>query len=62
MILFLMPLENLQNQCKEALTLNGRFVSVKGQGIAKVQTEDLLFLKSSWKKAGSNQSLIDATL
>ncbi|MFY0804360.1 NAD(P)-dependent alcohol dehydrogenase [Peribacillus frigoritolerans] len=31
--------------CKKALTLNGRYVSVEGQGIAKERTEDLLFLK-----------------
>ncbi|MGE7586744.1 NAD(P)-dependent alcohol dehydrogenase [Peribacillus sp. NPDC101480] len=31
--------------CKKALTPNGRYVSVEGQGIAKVLTEDLLFLK-----------------
>ncbi|MGN7232248.1 NAD(P)-dependent alcohol dehydrogenase [Priestia megaterium] len=34
-----------KNQRKEALALNGRFVSVEGQGIAKVQTKDLLLLK-----------------
>ncbi|MDM5360403.1 NAD(P)-dependent alcohol dehydrogenase [Peribacillus sp. ACCC06369] len=31
--------------CKKALSPNGRFVSVEGQGIAKILTEDLLFLK-----------------
>ncbi|MGW6661589.1 NAD(P)-dependent alcohol dehydrogenase [Peribacillus sp. NPDC055009] len=31
--------------CKKALTPNGRYVSVEGQGIAKVLTADLLFLK-----------------
>ncbi|WP_260287107.1 NAD(P)-dependent alcohol dehydrogenase [Peribacillus aracenensis] len=31
--------------CKKALTPNGRYVSVEGQGIAKVLTEDLLLLK-----------------
>lgn len=31
--------------CKKALSPNGRFVSVEGQGIAKERTEDLLFLK-----------------
>lgn len=31
--------------CKKALTSNGRYVSVEGQGIAKVLTEDLLLLK-----------------
>ncbi|MFE4142353.1 NAD(P)-dependent alcohol dehydrogenase [Peribacillus sp. YIM B13472] len=31
--------------CKKALTPNGQYVSVEGQGIAKVLTEDLLLLK-----------------
>ncbi|KRF51225.1 NADPH:quinone reductase [Bacillus sp. Soil768D1] len=31
--------------CKKALTPNGRYVSVEGQGIAKILTEDLLFLQ-----------------
>ncbi|TKH03757.1 NAD(P)-dependent alcohol dehydrogenase [Peribacillus simplex] len=31
--------------CKKALTPNGRYVSVEGQGIAKERTEDLLLLK-----------------
>ncbi|MFS0600062.1 NAD(P)-dependent alcohol dehydrogenase [Peribacillus frigoritolerans] len=31
--------------CKKALTPNGRYVTVEGQGIAKVLTEDLLLLK-----------------
>ncbi|MGE8021652.1 NAD(P)-dependent alcohol dehydrogenase [Peribacillus frigoritolerans] len=31
--------------CKKALTSNGRYVTVEGQGIAKVLTEDLLLLK-----------------
>ncbi|AZV62937.1 NAD(P)-dependent alcohol dehydrogenase [Peribacillus frigoritolerans] len=31
--------------CNKALTPNGRYVSVEGQGIAKERTEDLLFLK-----------------
>ncbi|MGW5889613.1 NAD(P)-dependent alcohol dehydrogenase [Priestia megaterium] len=47
-----------KNQCKEALTLNGRFVSVEGQGIAKVQTEDLLFLKKLMEE-GRIKSVID---
>jgi NADPH:quinone reductase-like Zn-dependent oxidoreductase len=34
-----------KTKCKKALTPNGRYVSVEGQGIAKVLTEDLLFLK-----------------
>ncbi|MDO6848203.1 NAD(P)-dependent alcohol dehydrogenase [Priestia megaterium] len=47
-----------KNQCKEALALNGRFVSVEGQGIAKVQTEDLLFLKKLMEE-GQIKSVID---
>lgn len=47
-----------KNQCKEALTLNGRFVSVEGQGITKVQTEDLLFLKKLMEE-GRIKSVID---
>ncbi|MBT2666858.1 NAD(P)-dependent alcohol dehydrogenase [Bacillus sp. ISL-4] len=31
--------------CKKALTPNGRYVTVEGQGIAKVLTEDLLLIK-----------------
>lgn len=31
--------------CKKLLTPNGTYVSVEGQGIAKVRTEDLIFLK-----------------
>ncbi|PCD06334.1 NAD(P)-dependent alcohol dehydrogenase [Peribacillus simplex] len=37
--------KSLKATCKKALTLNGRYVSVEGQGIAKVLTEDLLLLK-----------------
>ncbi|MFS0902326.1 NAD(P)-dependent alcohol dehydrogenase [Priestia aryabhattai] len=47
-----------KNHCKEALALNGRFVSVEGQGIAKVQTEDLFFLKKLMKE-GRIKSVID---
>ena len=47
-----------KNQCKGALALNGRFVSVEGQGIAKVQTEDLFFLKKLMKE-GRIKSVID---
>jgi NADPH:quinone reductase-like Zn-dependent oxidoreductase len=47
-----------KNQCKEALALNGRFVSVEGQGIAKVQTKDLLLLKKLMEE-GQIQSVID---
>ncbi|OLO37725.1 NAD(P)-dependent alcohol dehydrogenase [Priestia megaterium] len=47
-----------KNQCKGALALNGRFVSVEGQGIAKVQTKDLLLLKKLMEE-GQIQSVID---
>ncbi|MHC5532505.1 NAD(P)-dependent alcohol dehydrogenase [Priestia megaterium] len=47
-----------KNQCKGALVLNGRFVSVEGQGIAKVQTEDLLLLKKLMEE-GRIKSVID---
>lgn len=47
-----------KNQCKEALALNGRFVSVEGQGIAKVQTKDLLLLKKLMEE-GQIKSVID---
>lgn len=47
-----------KNQCKAALALNGRFVSVEGQGIAKVQTKDLLLLKKLMEE-GQIQSVID---
>ncbi len=47
-----------KNQRKEALALNGRFVSVEGQGIAKVQTKDLLFLKKLMEE-GQIKSVID---
>lgn len=47
-----------KNQCKTALALNGRFVSVEGQGIAKVQTKDLLLLKKLMEE-GQIQSVID---
>ncbi|MEI4525925.1 NAD(P)-dependent alcohol dehydrogenase [Priestia megaterium] len=47
-----------KNQCKGALALNGRFVSVEGQGIAKVQTKDLLLLKKLMEE-GQIKSVID---
>ncbi|MFE0341200.1 NAD(P)-dependent alcohol dehydrogenase [Priestia megaterium] len=47
-----------KNQCKAALALNGRFVSVEGQGIAKVQTKDLLLLKKLIEE-GQIKSVID---
>ncbi|MED3858358.1 NAD(P)-dependent alcohol dehydrogenase [Priestia megaterium] len=47
-----------KNQCKAALALNGRFVSAEGQGIAKVQTKDLLLLKKLIEE-GQIKSVID---
>ncbi|MGE7183982.1 NAD(P)-dependent alcohol dehydrogenase [Peribacillus sp. NPDC006672] len=44
--------------CKKALTPNGRYVSVEGQGIAKIRTEDLLFLKELIE-TGKIKSVID---
>ena len=44
--------------CKKALTPNGRYVSVEGQGIAKVRTEDLLLLKELIE-TGKIKSVID---
>ena len=44
--------------CKKALTPNGRYVSVEGQGIAKVLTEDLLLLKELIE-TGTIKSVID---
>ncbi|MDQ0805970.1 NAD(P)-dependent alcohol dehydrogenase [Priestia megaterium] len=47
-----------KNQCQEVLALNGRFVSVEGQGITKVQTKDLLLLKKLMEE-GQIKSVID---
>ncbi|PAW28797.1 NAD(P)-dependent alcohol dehydrogenase [Peribacillus simplex] len=44
--------------CKKALTPNGRYVTVEGQGIAKERTEDLLFLKELIE-TGELKSVID---
>lgn len=43
---------------QKALTPNGRYVSVVGQGIAKERTEDLLFLKELIE-TGELKSVID---
>ena len=37
--------KNSKSNCKKALTLNGTYVSVVGQGNPKPRTEDLIFLK-----------------
>lgn len=44
--------------CKNALAPNGKYVTVDGQGIAKVRTEDLLFLKELFE-SGKIKSVID---
>jgi NADPH:quinone reductase-like Zn-dependent oxidoreductase len=47
-----------KSNCKKALTPNGTFVSVEGHGIAKVRTEDLIFLKELIE-TGKLKSVID---
>jgi NADPH:quinone reductase-like Zn-dependent oxidoreductase len=47
-----------KSNCKKALTPNGTYVSVEGQGIAKVRTEDLIFLKELME-TGKLKSVID---
>lgn len=47
-----------KSNCKKALTPNGTYVSVEGQGIAKVRTEDLIFLKELIE-TGKIKSVID---
>jgi NADPH:quinone reductase-like Zn-dependent oxidoreductase len=47
-----------KSNCKKALTPNGTYVSVEGQGIAKVRTKDLIFLKELIE-AGKIKSVID---
>lgn len=37
--------KNSKSNCKKALAPNGKYVTVEGQGIAKVRAEDLIFLK-----------------
>jgi threonine dehydrogenase-like Zn-dependent dehydrogenase len=44
--------------CKKVLTPNGTYVSVEGNGIAKVRTEDLIFLKEL-TEAEKIKSVID---
>ncbi|MGG3467538.1 NAD(P)-dependent alcohol dehydrogenase [Neobacillus pocheonensis] len=50
--------KNSKSTCKQALTPNGKYVTVDGQGIAKVRTEDLIFLKELFEK-GHLKSVID---
>ncbi|TDL82770.1 NAD(P)-dependent alcohol dehydrogenase [Peribacillus frigoritolerans] len=50
--------KNSKSNCKKALTPNGTYVSVAGQGIAKERIEDLLFLKELIE-SGKIKSVID---
>lgn len=50
--------KNTKANCKKALTSNGSFVTVDGQGIAKVRIEDLIFLKEVLE-TGNLRSVID---
>ncbi|MGG4491060.1 NAD(P)-dependent alcohol dehydrogenase [Metabacillus idriensis] len=50
--------KNSKANCKKALTPNGIYVSVLGQGIAKERIEDLLFLKELIE-SGKIQPVID---
>jgi NADPH:quinone reductase-like Zn-dependent oxidoreductase len=47
-----------KSHCKKALTPNGIYVSVEGNGMAKVRTKDLIFLKEL-TEAGKIKSVID---
>ncbi|MDQ8735679.1 NAD(P)-dependent alcohol dehydrogenase [Paenibacillus sp. LHD-38] len=47
-----------KSKCKKALTPNGAFVSVEGQGMAKERTEDLLLLKELIE-IGKIKSVVD---
>jgi NADPH:quinone reductase-like Zn-dependent oxidoreductase len=47
-----------KSNCKKALTPNGTFVTVDGQGVAKVRTEDLILLKEL-VETGKIKSVID---
>lgn len=47
-----------KSRCKEALAPNGAYVTVEGQGIAKVRTEHLIFLKELME-AGRLKPVID---
>jgi NADPH:quinone reductase-like Zn-dependent oxidoreductase len=50
--------KNTKSNCKKALTPNGTYVTVEGQGVAKVRTEDLRFLKELIE-IGKIKSVID---
>jgi len=47
-----------KSDCKKALKPNGTYLTVDGQGIAKVRTEELLFLKELME-TGKLKSVID---
>lgn len=47
-----------KSSCKKALTPNGQFLTVDGQGIAKVRTEDMDFLRELVEK-GHIKAVID---
>lgn len=50
--------KNSKSNCKKALTPNGTYVSVEGQGVAKECKEDLIFLKELME-TGKIKSVID---
>lgn len=50
--------KNTKSNCKKALTPNGTYVTVEGQGVAEVRTEDLSFLKELIE-IGKIKSVID---
>ncbi|AOZ91165.1 NAD(P)-dependent alcohol dehydrogenase [Paenibacillus crassostreae] len=50
--------KNSKSNCQKALTPNGSYVTVDGQGMAKVRTEDLIFLKELME-ANKIKSVID---
>ncbi|WP_438351007.1 NAD(P)-dependent alcohol dehydrogenase [Paenibacillus sp. FA6] len=50
--------KNSKSNCKKALTPNGSYVTVDGQGIAKVRIEDIIFLKELME-TGEITSVID---
>lgn len=47
-----------KSKCRSILAPNGAFVSVEGQGVAKVYAEDLIALKE-WVEAGKLKAVID---
>jgi NADPH:quinone reductase-like Zn-dependent oxidoreductase len=49
-----------KSDCKKALTPNGTYISVKGDGVAKERTEDLILLKELFE-SGQIKAVIDRT-